>query len=117
MLKGTVDLLADLFRHGYRYLRVQDAAQHECEFVAANPGQHVVGAHAAPQTLGDAAQDLVPDGVAERVVDVLEPIEVQEQDREPLPELPALAIVCSRRSCNRPRLGSPVSASSATGRR
>ena len=40
-------------------------------------------AHAGGQAPGDRAQHLVADGVAERVVDVLEAIAIEEQHREP----------------------------------
>ena len=40
------------------------------------------GAHDAPQALGDLGQKLIARGVAERVVDLLETIEIHQQQRE-----------------------------------
>ena len=51
------------------------------EFVAAEPGDDVVGAQRAREPLGDAADQLVADRMAERVVDILEVIEVDIEDR------------------------------------
>ena len=51
------------------------------EFVAAEARHHVVAAQAAAQPLRDAADQLVADRVAERVVDVLEVIEIDVEDR------------------------------------
>ena len=57
----------------------------------------------------DRAQQLVAAGVAEAVVDGLEVVEVEEQDRERRSPVRALrARACSTRSPNRPRLASPV---------
>ena len=58
------------------------------------------------------AQELVAGGVAEAVVDVLERVEVDEQDRRAgLRRGAARASACSRRSISSRRLGSPVSES------
>jgi hypothetical protein len=52
------------------------------EFIAAEARHHVSVAHAVFQPLAHRAQQLVARRVAERVVDVLEMIEVQVEDRE-----------------------------------
>ena len=52
------------------------------ELVAAEPGHGVDLAHAGGDALGHVDQHLVADPVAERVVDVLEAVEVEEQHRE-----------------------------------
>ena len=61
----------------------------------------------AEQTFGDFAQEAVPDGVTERVVDVLEAVDVQQHDGDPA----ALAQRGPARVKKRIRLGSPVSMS------
>ena len=52
------------------------------ELVAAVPGREVVGTGGAPQRVPDAAQHLVADQVAVLVVDLLEAIEVDEDERQ-----------------------------------
>nr|GEU28461.1 hypothetical protein [Tanacetum cinerariifolium] len=52
---------------------------HDDEFVAAEARQQVVGAQDAKQALGGLAQQLVAGRVAERIVDALELVEVEEQ--------------------------------------
>ena len=54
----------------------------EDELVAAQSSHAVVFAHAFQQALGCHAQHAVADMVAERVVDVLEVVEVEEQQRD-----------------------------------
>ena len=51
------------------------------EFVATQPGQRVGGADRGGDPLGDSAQQLIADGVAQGVVDVLEAVEIEQQDR------------------------------------
>ena len=51
------------------------------ELVAAEPGDGVAGAGHDLEPLGDGHEQLVALGVAEPVVDGLEVVEVQEQDR------------------------------------
>ena len=58
-----------------------DIRLHHREFVAAEPRHHVRAAHAGPQPLGDALQQLVADRVAERVVDALELVDVDIHHR------------------------------------
>ena len=57
------------------------------ELLAAQPGDDVVLAHGAAQALGHRAEDLVPLGVAVSVVDRLEVVEVEGDDRERALEL------------------------------
>ncbi len=55
------------------------------ELVAAEAGDEILGPQHLAQTIGDGAQQLVAAGVTERVVDLLELIEVDEEQRgEPL---------------------------------
>ena len=57
------------------------ARQQRGELVAAEPGEHVALAQPRAQHRRDARDDLVAGGVAERVVDVLEVVEVEQQQR------------------------------------
>ena len=52
------------------------------EFVAAPPGYDVLGADATAHALGCDLQQLVADGMPERVIDALEMIEVEAQHRD-----------------------------------
>ena len=63
-----------------RALALVGLGEQHRELVAAEAGEHVGLAQAAAQQLGDAAQELVAGAVAERVVDVLEVVEVEHQD-------------------------------------
>ena len=53
--------------------------------------------------------------MAEGIVDVLEPVEIDEQHADAMSAALGLAIACVRRSCSSSRLGKPVSASRAPG--
>ena len=55
----------------------------ERELVPAEPGQGVAAADDPAEPAGDAAQQRVPGRVPERVVDVLEVVEIDEQHRDP----------------------------------
>ena len=65
---------------GLRDLRA--AVGEDRELVAAQPGRRVLGPYAAEQALRGRAQQLVARRVAERVVDVLEPVEVDQDHRD-----------------------------------
>ena len=58
-----------------------DAPAEHDELVAAEPADHVVGADRVLDALGDRRQHRVTRFVPERVVDVLEAVEVDEQQR------------------------------------
>ena len=58
------------------------------ELVATEAGDGVVGPHDGAQPLGEADEQLVAGPVAEAVVDDLEPVEVEEEDRDLLLQLP-----------------------------
>ena len=59
------------------------------ELIAAEARRRIRGPHVCPDSIRDAAQQLVTHVVAQRVVDGLEAIEVEEQDGELLPAAPA----------------------------
>jgi hypothetical protein len=77
-LERVDDLLGDLGR----VLDLLDARDHQRELVAAETGHRVALAHAAAHPLRHQAQESVPHRVSEGVVDVLEAIEVEEEDRQ-----------------------------------
>ena len=52
------------------------------ELVAAEAGDDVGAAHGVAQPVGHHAQELVAAGMAQRIVDLLELVEVDEMDRE-----------------------------------
>ena len=83
--------------------------QEDREFVAAEARDGVGFFHYVLQPLRDLDQDLVPDGVAERVVHVLEPVEVEVViSTTILSYFSALTIERSSISLNSDRLGRPV---------
>ena len=51
------------------------------KFIAAEPGDEIVATHHMTETLGDRENEFVADMMAERIVDVLEMVEVDEEDR------------------------------------
>ena len=81
------DRLGDHFRDALGDLldglHAGDVRAEHGELVAAEPRHHVVGAHRAAQAVGDRDEQLVARRVAEAVVDDLEAVEVEEQDRHP----------------------------------
>ncbi len=77
-LQVVVDLLGDAAHH----LVGAHAIQHDAELVAAEARHQVALAHAAGEALGDVLQQQVAGLVAQRVVDQLEVVEVEEQQRE-----------------------------------
>ena len=72
----------NLLRDEPGVLGLIDFRQEDEELVAAVAADGVRLADARHQALRDRAQDLVADAVTERIVDVLETIAVQEQDRD-----------------------------------
>ncbi|MNN05988.1 hypothetical protein D3C81_1187670 [compost metagenome] len=70
-----------ILRHRRRLFGMVDGLQHQQELVAAQAGEHVLGADALAQSAGDQHQQLVPDRMTETVVDPLETIQIEEQHR------------------------------------
>jgi hypothetical protein len=81
--EGGDDPLGD--RHDVA-LAVEVLAQHD-ELVTAEARDGVVGPHRHPQPAGGLCQQHVAGGVAQRVVDDLEAVEVDEHDRDHLARL------------------------------
>ena len=84
-VEGPRERLDDLGRHLRRVLRLLQALEGHDELVAAQARERVALADAALHARGDLLEQQVADLVAERVVDVLEAVEVDEQQRERLP--------------------------------
>ena len=83
---GARHLLDQGLGKRFQQAGLDDARQHRLEFVAAQASDLAVVAHDGLQPIGDLAQQRVADRVAERIVDVLEPVEVdQEQGAALLP--------------------------------
>ena len=82
------------------------------EFVAAEPRHQVVAAQRLGEALGHAADQLVADRVAERVVDVLEVIEIDVEHGGRRRAVAArFSIIASSRSPKKMRFGRPQSGS------
>lgn len=79
--KGRGQRFGDVGRDALRALGIA-VRQHDDEFVAAEPAQHVFRPDLLAQALRQLDQELVAGGVAERVVDVLEMIDVEEGQRD-----------------------------------
>ena len=71
--------LGQAARHPERVALARDAGQQDGELVAAEAGHDVGRTQHAAQPLGDAAEQAIAGAVAERVVDDLEVVEVDEQ--------------------------------------
>ena len=76
---GARDLLDQRPRERFEQADVGAAGEHGLEFVAAQPADLAMVAHHRCQPIGDLAKQRVADRMAERVVDVLEPIEVDHE--------------------------------------
>ena len=81
----------DPFGHRHRVVDGVDEVEHDGELVAAQARHHVRVAHAAADAARGFLQQLVADQVADRVVDHLEAVEVEEQHREQLLGIVAVA--------------------------
>ena len=92
-------------------VRLDVLLEHD-EFVAAEASDEILRPQHFAQAVGDRAQQLVAAGMAERVVDLLELVEIDEQQRRQLRR--HHAGIASRRSISSrklTRLGSAVSSS------
>ena len=89
--------------------RLVAGVEHDRELVAAEPRERVAGPQRLLQARADLAQDLVAGVVAERVVELLEAVEVDQQQRDLV-----VGVARSRRSSRASRwrrLPSPVRSS------
>ena len=79
--KAWLEAVDDALRRGLGAERLLGAGLHDGELVASQPHDQVVLADAALQPPGDGAEQRVPGGVAEGVVDRLEPVEIDAEQR------------------------------------
>ncbi len=83
-LHSVPQLLGDL---GGLFARLE-IRQHHDEFVASGPRQGIVAAQAALEPIGHRLEQSIADQVAQLVINGLEMVQVQEQQRRP----PAVAV-------------------------
>ncbi len=87
LLAGDLDGRAQRSAHalcqGRKLLRAMVGGQQDCELIAADPPQRVLGAEMALQPASDRQQQAVADDQAERHVDALELVDVDENDARP----------------------------------
>jgi len=102
--KGCRELAADPRRDGQDEPAVGHVGAYHDELVASQTGDHVLRAQAREDALAGQHEELVPDGVSQTVVDLLEAVQVDEQDGEALPH------ECARRErvVEVPDQGGPV---------
>ena len=81
-LEALGQRLVDALTDRERVLLVREAAAEQRELVAAEARRQVLRARGRLQALADGREQAVADLVAERVVDVLEAVEVQEEHRD-----------------------------------
>ena len=86
-VEGARHRLDDALAKGRDILLAADLRLDDGELVAAEPRHAVGAAHQAGEPLRELADQVVAGRVAERVVDVLEAVEVEIEQREPLPGL------------------------------
>ena len=81
---GARERRADAATRRQRRLGARDVLDQDQELVTAEAGRHVGAAQAVVDARGDVAEDPVAEPVAQSVVDRLEVVEVEEEDREEL---------------------------------
>ncbi len=77
-VEGDVNGPDDPFGHLHQH-PVPHVLAHDDELVTSQAAHGVLGPHSGPQALADADEHLVAGGMAEGVIDHLEPVEVHEQ--------------------------------------
>ena len=80
--EGLGEAVDDPVGQAVRVVGLDQAGQDDRELVAAQPADGVAGADGGPEPRGHLAEQLVTGRVAERVVDLLEPVQVAEQHAE-----------------------------------
>ncbi len=81
-LHGQVDGLDDFGCDPRRIVGMADLGEDNDEFVAARALDRIAGANAGVEPAGDFLEQGVADIVAERVVDLLEIVEIEKHDRQ-----------------------------------
>ena len=80
-LEGLLDDREQTLESRTRFALADDPRQDDAELVAAETGDRVTRAERVAESTGDPDEQLVPVGVPEGVVDVLEAVEVDQRDR------------------------------------
>ena len=80
-------LLLHALGHVYRFGRRLDALKQDRELVSTETRHHVGVAYGILQAPRDGDQELVADGMAQTVIDVLEAVEIDKEYRELVPLL------------------------------
>ena len=80
--EGHAQLLLYALGDLYGLKLFDDVLDEYCELVAAEARDRVAGSEVLLESVGDADEELVADGVAQRVVDYLEAVEVEIEDCE-----------------------------------
>ena len=101
----------DAFGERHGGVLVVHALGHDDELVAAEAGERVGGPEMMREPFGHLRQHRVADAVAERVVDDLEPVEVEVQHRQHAPRRSRRRNAWCNRSISTMRLATPVSGS------
>jgi len=78
-VEGLAHRFADLVDHAHGMLRPFGQHQDGGKFIAAETADGVAHAQAVDEAAGKLAQQIVADGVAQRVVDILETVDIHEQ--------------------------------------
>ena len=99
-----LDLAQHLLRRQQRAVDV-GRRQHDRELVAAQPGDGVDAAQQPAHARRDTLQHAIAGLMSERVVDLLEPVEIQQQQRERRVRRLATRNACASRSCSSSRFG------------
>ena len=75
------DISQQSFHRGRGFLRVLQSLEHHDKFVASESAHRVRGAQAVHKPLCDGLQNLISEMVPPRVVDMLETVQIEKQDR------------------------------------
>ena len=84
----AANLVEEAHRRRLRLSRAPDVFDHRHEFVATKPGDHVASASRGLQSVCQRLEELVAGRVAQPIVHVLEPVQIEEQDGDPAPPSP-----------------------------
>jgi len=98
----------DAFGHRLPGVRVRQVRQQHDELIPADSRDRVAGAEFLSQPPRQSPQHLIARRMPQPVIDRLEAVEIDEQQRQPTEWPAAPANAFSRRWSNRRRFGSPV---------
>ena len=87
-VEGDAELVLNAFRSCRRSTSVRNIFHHDHELVASEARDGITGAAGFFDPLRNGSQELVSGEMAEAVVDVLEPVEVEEKDGEAVLRVP-----------------------------